>query len=82
MSGISSHNLAQMHNSSEKTISGRINSIILKMGDSDLNKATQLETIHIFHLIYTSRISAKARLYFKKHHWYISAFRRNWTVAV
>jgi len=82
MSGISSHNLAQMLNTSEKTIIGRINSIILKMGDSGLNKATQLETIHLFYLIYKSRKSAKERLYFKKHQSYISASRRNWTVTV
>ncbi len=82
MSGISNRHLAQMLNTSEKTISGRVNSLAIKMGVSGLNKATQLNAMHLFYLIHTSRKSAEERHYFRKQQAYISASVKNWSAAI
>lgn len=82
LSGISNRHLSQMLNASEKTISGRVNSLAIKMGLSGLNKATQLNAMHLFYQIYTSRKSAGERNYFKKQQAYISESLKNWSVAV
>ncbi|NIH92187.1 hypothetical protein FHW31_003662 [Enterobacter asburiae] len=82
ISGISNRHLAQMLNASEKTISGRIKSLAIKMGLSDLNKATQLNAMNLFYGIYISRKSAEERNYFKKQQALVSESVRNWLVTV
>ncbi len=80
--GISNRHLAQMLNTSEKTISGRVNSLAMKMGVSGLNKATQLNAMYLFYLIYTLRKSAEERHYFRKQQAYISASVKSWSAAI
>ncbi|SEP23748.1 hypothetical protein [Enterobacter sp. NFIX58] len=82
MSGISNRRLAQMLNTSEKTLSGRVNSLALKMGLSGLNKATQLNAMHLFYLIYTSRKSAEEKHYYRRQQAYITDSVRSWSAAV
>lgn len=82
MSGISNRNLAHMLNESEKTISGRVNSLAVKMGLCGLNKATQLNAMHLFYLIFTSRKSGEEWNYYKKQRAFISESVRSWPVAV
>ncbi|MCU6359058.1 LuxR C-terminal-related transcriptional regulator [Enterobacter quasiroggenkampii] len=82
MSGISNRHLAQMLNASEKTISGRVKSLAIKMGLSGLNKATQLNAMNFFYDIYTSRKSTEERNYFKKQQALVSESVKNWSITV
>lgn len=66
MSGISNRHLAQILNTSEKTISGRMNSLSIKMGLTGLNKATQLIAMNFFYLIYISTKPVAERRYFTR----------------
>ncbi|EKS6735850.1 helix-turn-helix transcriptional regulator [Enterobacter ludwigii] len=53
MGGVSSRELAKQLNSSEKTISGRLCSLSKKMGLYGFNKATQVQIVYFFYLMFS-----------------------------
>lgn len=59
MDGISSRDLAKRLNSSEKTISGRLGFLTRKMGLYGFNKATQVQVVYFFYLMFSIQKTAR-----------------------
>ncbi|MFS7593896.1 hypothetical protein ACJ8CP_08035 [Klebsiella pneumoniae] len=66
MSGISNRQLAYMLKTSEKTLSGRVNNLAIKLGLVGFNKALQLRAMNLFYLIYTlNKPAEKKKLFYE-----------------
>ncbi|SBY12721.1 Uncharacterised protein [Klebsiella pneumoniae] len=82
MSGISNRQLAYMLKTSEKTLSGRVNNLAIKLGLVGFNKALQLRAMNLFYLIYTLNKPAEKRNYFMKQQKAILESVKKWFAIV
>ena len=82
MSGISNRHLAYMLKTSEKTLSGRVNNLAIKLGLVGFNKALQLRAMNLFYLIYTLNKPAEKRNYFMKQQKAILESVKKWFAIV
>lgn len=78
----SNRQLAYMLKTSEKTLSGRVNNLAIKLGLVGFNKALQLRAMNLFYLIYTLNKPVEKRNYFMKQQKAILESVKKWFAIV